>query len=1042
METMERIEKMERVPSASGDRFLGSPSASSTSGAVSDGEPEDLQGFDDYTIASSWERFIASVETICREWQAAGPEGLLEKGAISVDGSRNLHRIHQEVSFGKKLYVIVLFFQLGAGDEIEDEWPAGLHHLQLWFGVTDFLVAAPVTLSGVILDAPEATTLLSTVAVALSSCGSHWPAFVPVHDRTRKAYKGVQGTSSSYSITYEADRIGSWVPVRFMHLEGLYELFVSKVAFTAPNTAAVPSLRVEFTMRLTYRAPMIGYDYQSKGGPSSVAEPKPDYDGESPNEPMWDEDLPWASWHSVDDPVKGFELIATWKKMFVNDSHEMSEYENISTFHADEWALVPTFSVDKEPDQPEEGFGVRLEGLANAFSISANAQFVEDFANVVKPEMDLLLETFTVPPPSVLERVLKDLFYAAVIPTGEGFTYEPRGHSIKGAPRDSLFGRFAMHSLFFGTCNIRAISDLWLEFVREIRFCWDECQPLPRVSPEDSPDLRTCLLHQKLQMLAVCIKLKSEERSEKAKHAPLHDSPRVGKASKEATEASRADQSDFQQKHGEVRTSNSDVRHPLDTGTKVHDLYLDGADGPYTDLKSPQDEMESLFHPGSESPNPASKKKGSGPAVENAIVENGYRSAHEEGSSSEDDEKWQSWSEEDEGEADVKEERRGSAGPLENMMLLHSYEPLHAPITQMLPLMTEDMLMEREQAIASLSRSQSEKQARLRLQTDILASDMAAFKAANPRAALEDFVRWHSPRDWLEYDDENGDAEISGSVHTDDSGEIWPPRGRLSQRMSQPGNLWAQIWDQIGPQPACEQKPLFDFQREGEKVMHYLDTVRPQQLLGQMLCTAFVNCLEILKRTRIGDLPRLRSGISGLYSSANIVLEPISTMTKADVPSKEYVEIWNKALHNLCNLFRDVEKDVFVAASLYQKLKLAPLSLVGLFNSYLDDGKSLARVAVGGSSNGGDEREQIAELFPPAETGVDLGTRSRMGNYLNGHEPDVREVKLKCYEEDLRRTLGSRNERRVGGKGMACHRMYISGTANDLQVALTVVSRD
>lgn len=58
-------------------------------------------------------------------------------------------------------------------------------------------------------------------------------------------------------------------------------------------------------MRLTYQAPMIGYEYQNKGGPSSVAEAKPDYDGESPNEPTWDEDLPWAEWHSVDDPIKG-----------------------------------------------------------------------------------------------------------------------------------------------------------------------------------------------------------------------------------------------------------------------------------------------------------------------------------------------------------------------------------------------------------------------------------------------------------------------------------------------------------------------------------------------------------------------------------------------------------------------------------------------------------------------------------------------------------------------------------------------------------------
>lgn len=69
---------------------------------------------------------------------------------------------------------------------------------------------------------------------------------MPVHDRTRKAYRGVQGTSSSYSITFEADRIGSWVPVRFMHLEGLYELFVSKVVGSILKTVKLVAVESSF----------------------------------------------------------------------------------------------------------------------------------------------------------------------------------------------------------------------------------------------------------------------------------------------------------------------------------------------------------------------------------------------------------------------------------------------------------------------------------------------------------------------------------------------------------------------------------------------------------------------------------------------------------------------------------------------------------------------------------------------------------------------------------------------------------------------------
>lgn len=33
-----------------------------------------------------------------------------------------------------------------------------------------------------------------------------------------------------------------------------------------------------------------------------------------------------------------------------------------------------------------------------------------------------------------------------------------------------------------------------------------------------------------------------------------------------------------------------------------------------------------------------------------------------------------------------------------------------------------------------------------------LLSDMESFKAANPNGKIEDFIRWYSPRDWIEDD--------------------------------------------------------------------------------------------------------------------------------------------------------------------------------------------------------------------------------------------------------------------------------------------------
>jgi Rab3 GTPase-activating protein catalytic subunit len=86
---------------------------------------------------------------------------------------------------------------------------------------------------------------------------------------------------------------------------------------------------------------------------------------------------------------------------------------------------------------------------------------------------------------------------------------------------------------------------------------------------------------------------------------------------------------------------------------------------------------------------------------------------------------------------------------------------------------------------------------------------MSAFKATNPNAVFEDFIRWHSPGDW-ETDEMEGSSVNKLN---------WPPKGRLSQRMSEHGNMWRKIWNESPALPISEQKPLLDPVREGEKVI-------------------------------------------------------------------------------------------------------------------------------------------------------------------------------------------------------------------------------
>jgi hypothetical protein len=83
---------------------------------------------------------------------------------------------------------------------------------------------------------------------------------------------------------------------------------------------------------------------------------------------------------------------------------------------------------------------------------------------------------------------------------------------------------------------------------------------------------------------------------------------------------------------------------------------------------------------------------------------------------------------------------------------------------------------------------------------------MESFKAANPHATLEDFVRWHSPRDWV--DDGHGG-------------------GKLSARMMEPGNLWQELW----------------------KVLCYVNVHRYPTLIGVCLFTELVRSARPSKTT-------------------------------------------------------------------------------------------------------------------------------------------------------------------------------------------------
>eukprot|EP00096_Caligus_rogercresseyi_P012104 TRINITY_DN4980_c0_g1_i1.p1 TRINITY_DN4980_c0_g1~~TRINITY_DN4980_c0_g1_i1.p1 ORF type:complete len:903 (-),score=310.13 TRINITY_DN4980_c0_g1_i1:130-2838(-) len=147
--------------------------------------------------------------------------------------------------------------------------------------------------------------------------------------------------------------------------------------------------------------------------------------------------------------------------------------------------------------------------------------------------------------------------------------------------------------------------------------------------------------------------------------------------------------------------------------------------------------------------------------------------------------------------------------------LLEYEDYLYIPICQDPAPLTEDQLAEKAALMFHLGLDEEGSNLRAKMQSTSLLSDMEAFKAANPGSILGDFIRWHSPRDWI------------------------PEAQDISPRMKNEGNIWLQNWDIAKPVPVKRQKRLFDYTIEADKALNYLSSLNPGEIASLLLPNVF-----------------------------------------------------------------------------------------------------------------------------------------------------------------------------------------------------------
>ncbi|CAB0004531.1 unnamed protein product, partial [Nesidiocoris tenuis] len=243
------------------------------------------------------------------------------------------------------------------------------------------------------------------------------------------------------------------------------------------------------------------------------------------------------------------------------------------------------------------------------------------------------------------------------------------------------------------------------------------------------------------------------------------------------------------------------------------------------------------------------------------------------------------------------------------LKLLKTGQPLWIPITQGATPKTEDQLEEDAQTLIQLGSDAEASQLRAKIMSASLLSDMEAFKAANPRAVIEDFIRWYSPRDWIETDEED---------------EWNQKKGELSARMQLPGNTWLEVWGTARGVPAKRQKRLFDDTAEGEKALHFIESRSP--------AAAATSLLPVL----------MQAGLKRLEEEAASVLLPSLHLTIAHITKK--IEVLSRQAPSDTRRFQTrpsrmsgccTSTNITYLSSLYQRFLRPPRLCQLVVNSYL-----------------------------------------------------------------------------------------------------------
>ncbi|XP_045767476.1 rab3 GTPase-activating protein catalytic subunit-like isoform X1 [Maniola jurtina] len=495
----------------------------------------------DFTTASEWEVLIARLEEIIVEWNLskskltktcpeytkkwiAKSEDLKFRGlsftmtynALEPLKSQDGEREPEEQS-------LLTEIQQGLWDSTTnfmDNVDGSPFPVSNWFGLKRYLMLYP---KAPLTDGSLIKLIMSSVHIAFSIIDCGIPFFVKIREHWQHTYLGIF-EDNDYKVSFDVIHLKR-ISNQCSHLSGLVSLFKSKISSPVPLDAVVISTKFSYELKdsdsFTWRKRTHSNEFLSIDG----------FDVKKLIE------LPFGS---ENNPLHSALLNAIWPHFRESAIVDSSTFSDIDPIMAPTWTITlklrsnincllseiirKMMNLLDNDSLLMDVLGLsRSLGLVNPLNKITEAPITisklvkaavgrnTHFSEFKGPISDDLLMP-------LLYYVFPDAVEDNTFPYPETLEVESKKDGaesklcsyVKTSPEDGLVWRLSVTSArLMDAGGLPYLAHFWYEFTQELQYRWEHRILVPGVV-DGAPNARSCLLHQKLQLLNCCIKRAQE----------------------------------------------------------------------------------------------------------------------------------------------------------------------------------------------------------------------------------------------------------------------------------------------------------------------------------------------------------------------------------------------------------------------------------------------------------------------------------------------------------------------------------------------------